>query len=260
MHRYRLTRWSLYLCTLLVGLEIAGAIAPAQALKPVRRASRGLAIRSESCPPIGTQPLLAIMPLYKTDQGAILAVSTPQSAYPTLWFYVPYAITPQRPAELRLESPDPADPAYQQQRTVVRLTQASSGVVGIPFPRTEQPLQPNQQYNFQFVIQCDARDASVNQFVNFAVIRQALKPVTQKQLVGKPARDRLRLYPTLGLWDEALSTLVSLRRQTPSDRQLNADWQILLEQLDLGKIASQPLGDCCQLDRPQSSENPLTNP
>jgi Domain of Unknown Function (DUF928) len=253
-----MNRYCLYLCALFVGLEVALAIAPADALKlkPVRRAGRGLAIRSGSCQPIGNQPLLAVMPLYKTDRGDILAVSTPQSAYPTLWFYVPYAITPQRPAELRLESPDPADPAYRQQRTVVRLTQASAGVVGIPFPKTEQALRPNQEYDFQLVVRCDERDASINQFVNFAVMRQVLQPGTQKQLVSSTTSDRLRLYPTLGLWDEALSTLVSLRRQNPSDRQLKSEWQKLLETLDLGKIANQPLGDCCKLERPPSRELP----
>jgi hypothetical protein len=221
------------------------AIAPAQALKAVRRAGRGASIRGGTCQPQQAQPLLSLLPLYQTDQGQVLAVGTTQATHPTLWLHLPYPITPQHPAELRREDPDPADPAYRQLRTVARITEAPAGIIGLRLPTTEPPLRPNQLTDFQFVVQCDAQDPSSNQVITFSLMRQVPGVSIQEALRRQSAGDRLRMYQNLGFWQDAVSTLATLRQQNPSDRQLTTEWTLLLQQIGLEAIAPQPIHPCC---------------
>jgi len=49
------------------------------------------------------------------------------------------------------------------------------------------------------------------------------------------------VYAKNGIWYETITTLAQLRRQTPTDSRLTAQWTKLLESQGLESIADQPL-------------------
>jgi Domain of Unknown Function (DUF928) len=210
---------------------------------PAAGRRRGAAIRSGTCQAMNP-PLTALIPLYQTA-GSSFLVSTTTAEYPTLWFYLPYAITPDRPAELRRETPDPTDQNYVQQRTVLRLTDAPVGVIGVRLPPTEAPLGVNQSYNWTFVVLCDRQDASTSQFVSGSIVRLAAQSTLIQQLRQTDPKQRSRLYTQAGFWEDSITTLADLKRRSPNDSQLAAEWINLLKTVDLEAIAAKPIVKCC---------------
>jgi hypothetical protein len=171
-------------------------------------------------------------------------VSTTTAEYPTLWFYLPYAITSDRPAELRREDPDPVDQNYVQQRTVLRLTNAPAGVIGVRLPATEAPLGINQSYHWTFVVLCDRQDTSTNQFVSGEIVRLTAQSNLMQQI--RQTGQRSHLYTQAGLWEDAITTLADLKRRSPNDSQLTAEWTNLLKTVGLEAIATKPIVKCCE--------------
>ncbi|MGV0029333.1 DUF928 domain-containing protein [Phormidesmis priestleyi] len=209
---------------------------------PAAGRRRGAAIRSGTCQAMNP-PLTALIPLYQTAGGSFL-VSTTTGEYPTLWFYLPYAITPDRPAELRREDPDPTDPNYVQQQTVLRLTDAPAGVIGVRLPATEAPLEIDRSYNWTFVVLCDRQDASTNQFVSGAIVRLAAQSNLMQQI--RQTGQQSRFYTQAGFWEDAITTLADLKRRSPNDSQLAVEWTNLLKTVDLEAIATKPVVKCCE--------------
>jgi Domain of Unknown Function (DUF928) len=203
---------------------------------------RGAAIRSGTCQAMNP-PLTALIPLYQTA-GSSFLVSTTTAEYPTLWFYLPYAITPDRPAELRREDPDPTDQNYVQQQTVLRLTDAPAGVIGIRLPVTEAPLQVDRVYNWTFVVLCDRQDTSTNQFVSGSIVRLTAQSNLMQQI--RQTKQKSRFYTQAGFWEDAITTLADLKRRSPNDSQLTDEWTALLKTVDLEAIATKPVIKCCE--------------
>ena len=56
-----------------------------------------------------------------------------------------------------------------------------------------------------------------------------------------PWKARLMAYAANGIWYETLATLADLRRQSPDDAKLTAQWMQLLQSQKLDPIANQPL-------------------
>ncbi len=199
--------------------------------------SRGTATRNGSCGKVDI-PLTALIPTYQTAEGTVPAGLT-TSAHPTLWFYVPYEIKPERPAELRLETTDPATQAITQ-RTVLRLTQAQPGIVGVRIPASESPMTVGQRYDWTFVVQCDPKSTSANKFVELSLTRVQPVPLLAQQ---PPAlsRERVVQYAAAGLWENAFTLLAQLRTQAPKDAQLARDWADLLQAIAVPNLATQPI-------------------
>ncbi|MGA7932216.1 MAG: DUF928 domain-containing protein, partial [Kovacikia sp.] len=119
--------------------------------------------RSGSCPKSASS-LTALAPLYKGEDGEHFILGSTVSAYPTLWFYLPYSVTETRPAELRIEE---HQGQYIFDRTIATITQASVGVIGISLPPGKiAPLEVGEPRYFKFVIRCDPQDSSANKFVS----------------------------------------------------------------------------------------------
>ena len=207
------------------------------ALGPPAGRSRGPFKRGGNCQATPL-PITPLMPRYQAPGGKSLAIGATTSAHPTLWVYLPYALTPDRPAELRWETPDPTAPNYRQQTTVLRLDQVPAGIVGI---RSPIALAPNQRTDWQLVVLCNAKDASTNQFASWSIVRLPLPAALPNQLQALKRRERSRLYGSAGFWEEALTTLADLRRQAPADPQLLEDWQALLGGNNLADLTSQPI-------------------
>lgn len=198
--------------------------------------TRGAATRSGTCSSVSI-PLTVLVPTYRLTTGEVIGIQQTTSAYPTIWFYLPYDLTPERPAELRLETPTMGN--YVTQRTVLRLTQAKSGVIGIQIPATEAPLNVGQRMDWTFVVLCDPNDFSANKFVNLSVQRIEMPQSLQQQLAIAAPIKQVAVYASAGIWENALTTLATLRRQFPNQSDLAADWAQLLDAINLSKDLSQ---------------------
>ena len=71
-----------------------------------------------------------------------------------------------------------------------------------------------------------------------------MKPALKKQLEKATPRERITLYGAHGIWYEALSNAVELRRVNPQD----SSWQKLLQEIGLNNLANKPIVDCCKLE------------
>lgn len=204
------------------------------------RVTRGAATRSGSCPAVAT-PLTALVPTYTLSGGAVLGLQQTADPHPTLWFYLPYDLTTDRPAELRLEQPAQGT-RYVTQRTVLRLTGIKAGILGIQVPETETPLEVGATADWTFVVLCDPADASSNKFVNLSVQRVELRRSLQRQINGSSGFDRIDLYSRAGLWENALTTLASLPQETTDNNELASNWADLFRAIGAPtELSQQPV-------------------
>ncbi|MGA7937908.1 MAG: DUF928 domain-containing protein, partial [Kovacikia sp.] len=182
------------------------------------------------------------------------------SAYPTLWFYLPYSVTETRLAELRVEE---HQGQYIFDRTIATITQASAGVIGISLPPGKMaPLEVGEPRYFKFVIRCDPQDSSANKFVSITVQRIPLSPLLQDQLTRASFQEKVKLYGNAGIWFETVTTVAEGLQQSPTDSTLRPIWTRFLRDLNLPPRDPQPIitltdpSQAQQLSFPQKSVKP----
>lgn len=169
--------------------------------------------------------LTALVPVY-SDSELVLGATIAE--YPTFWFYIPYQ--PPIPGKFVLRDKD-GKLVYQ---TDVTLPE-TPGVVSVSLPRAEAPLEIGKQYHWFLKIYCKAQQPPT--FVEGWIQRNSLNPVLKSQLEKATPRDRFALYATKGIWFDALSTAVELRRRNPKD----TSWAALLRAVGLNNIAIEPI-------------------
>jgi hypothetical protein len=163
--------------------------------------------------------------------------------YPTFWFYVPYELKSDHPVEFRLQD----EQNWQTDKYIYKTTftaETAPGVDSFRLPSTVSPLEIGKRYFWSFVVQHDPHEPSANDVVTGWVERIAPSRSISQIKAAKP-RERIALYAAKGIWYEALTTLAELRRVTPQDATLEAEWIGLLEAVGLNNIASQPIVQCC---------------
>lgn len=195
--------------------------------------------------PSSDKPLTALVPLTQETLGGgqystptmnrtkrVLGLTVVE--HPTFWFYVPYPLTSTRSAEFVLQDDNGKD-IYQSSLIESGTT---PGVVGFKLPSTVPALEVSKRYHWYFQIHCNS-DETV--FVDGWVERVALKPLLKSQLAQATPQERVTLYAQAGIWHEALTALAKLRSKNPEDAKLRAEWDKLLESIDLKAIAQEPI-------------------
>jgi len=197
-----------------------------------------------NCPSV-EKPLTALVPQSNTSNGNFVWGRTLESR-PTVWVYVPYALTSNRPGELRLKQKDAKGNGVNT--PIARIIGTSPGVIGIRVS-PHNPLEKNQTYYWSFVVLCDPNDPSANQFVKAGIQRVESSPSLTQQLKQAQTGERVAIYARSGLWYDALTQLASLRRSNPTNRTLSQDWNSLLGDAGLNGIASAAI-----VQAPQSTQ------
>jgi hypothetical protein len=168
-------------------------------------------------------------------------VVTTVSAQPILYWYIPR--TPAKVADFLV---------YDEQGQIVYRTPIAlngiPGVVKLSFPRT-LALEIGQEYDWKLVLRCSSTDEANNVAVGGTIKRTALTSSQKAQLAAaKQPLKQAEVYAKAGVWQETLGILAQLRRNRPSDRNINAAWKELLESVDLKDIANERLVECCKAD------------
>jgi hypothetical protein len=158
------------------------------------------------------------------------------SEYPIFFLYLPK--TEAKVAEFVLQD-DKGNQIYQ---TTLNINN-SSGVIGISIPTNQNisPLQIDKNYGWSVSLICDPEDRSKDVFEKRTVRRVEVSADIRSQLQKADPRLKAVIYAQTGIWQDALSTLVAARRANPNDADLAADWKILLDSVNLGEIAAEPI-------------------
>ncbi len=175
------------------------------------------------------KPLVAIVP----ESNLVLT----KSAYPKFFFYVPPTATPKQ-IEFVLQDEENNE-IYQ----TMFATNGSTGVINISLPDggSVPPLALEKEYRWQLVMICDPEKREHDIGVNGWVKRIALDPVIAKKLEKAQPTEKINMYVSSGLWQDALFNLAQLRYKQPDNLKFSSDWSHLLRSLGLDAIAQEPL-------------------
>ncbi len=205
--------------------------APSNIGAPGRTREAGTRSLNRSCDSNGQQ-LTALLP--KSQFGVTSA------QYPTLFVYMPAfgTETLPMPVEFVLEAQDGQE--------VYKTTFKTSGIPGIltfgmPTRAGLSPLKVDQDYHWRFSVICNENERSQDIVVGGVVRRVELDSTLKERLMVASPEEQVELYAEEGIWQDALLTLVQLRRDNPTDVKLAADWEKLLKAVDLGDIAQEPI-------------------
>lgn len=216
---------------------------PAGLGAPSRTAGAGTRSSERSCPVVG-KPLTALLP---TSRFGVTV--TP---YPAFFVYVP-ALSPQTPplpVEFLLEDSN-GNEIYKANFQ----TNGTSGIVTLNLPAQGglAPLEVGQNYKWSFSIICQGNERSRDISVEGWVKRVALNPALGNQLKLASPQKQVELYAEAELWQDALATLVQLRRSYPNDSAIALSWQKLMSAAGLDNLAQESLLPSSTPGRPVTS-------
>jgi hypothetical protein len=122
-------------------------------------------------------------------------------------------------------------------------TSGTSGIVTFSLPSQAglMPLEVGQDYKWSFSISCRPNDRSADMSVEGLVRRVQLNPILSSQLKQASPQKQVELYAEAEIWQDALATLVQLRRDYPNDLAIANNWQKLMRAADLDDITQESL-------------------
>lgn len=124
-----------------------------------------------------------------------------------------------------------------------------SGPPGIASLTLPVAIPTGENLRWTLSILCDPDDPDGNEYVKGWIRRVEASPQLAAELEKANLVDYPALYARAGLWFDALKYLSALRRKV-SDASLDDDWAALLDQVQLGDVAKQPL--TCRQDPAQT--------
>jgi hypothetical protein len=211
---------------------------------PRRTEGGGTRSPEMSCPVVG-KPLTALVP------GNRFGVTV--SAYPEFVVYMPgsSAESPPLPVEFLLVDKD-KNTVYKS----VFKTTGNPGILTLRLPQNAglAPLKIGEDYQWSFSIICQADERSQDITVDGWVRRIELDAALKNQLQQASPEQQVELYANAEIWQDALATLIELRRDRPNDVTIAATWQQLLNAADLSNLAQETL-----LPSSATPENPSTS-
>ena len=179
-------------------------------------------------------PLTALIPN--------LPVALTAANSPTFWFYLPYTLRPEHSIEFVLK--DSQDKYIY--RTKLTGKNTSPGIVGLNLP-AKVNIEPEQNYNWYFVVYCQPRNSDKFVYVSGS-LQRIDRPHLNSSLKFSSPKERLYFYATEGLWYDAVTNLAKQIKANPQDNVIQKDWETLLKSVGLEEeLASKPFVACCSL-------------
>ncbi|WP_392534353.1 DUF928 domain-containing protein [Nostoc sp. C117] len=205
-----------------------------QTFKPPKRgappASAGGSTRGGSC--LADKKL--ITPLIPPNKLGLTL-----SQHPTFFWHLPESSV--KTAKFLLLTDDDRTEFYTTSFTLPNR----SGIVSFKLPDSAPALAIGKTYHWYFTILCDAQDSSENPIVDGWVERiQPELPLSQA-LAKANLQNLPSIYAEAGIWHEALTTLVQLRRSEPNNLKVRIDWRQFFKSVGLSAIAPSPVINCC---------------
>ncbi|WP_179228355.1 DUF928 domain-containing protein [Leptolyngbya ohadii] len=194
--------------------------------------SRGGASRG-NCPET-SQTLMALVPAGNANQQAVPPDLT-VSDRPTFWFYVPYSLSAERPAEFALLD-EMGEYVYQ---TRITSETASGGILRIQIPEDIPALEAGKTYSWTFQVLCEGSNP-IDLWGSLERIALNSNQQTRLQQLSTPA-DRAAFYAENGIWYDALGIVADLYHADRTDPVRAANWESLLRSVGLASVAAERL-------------------
>lgn len=167
------------------------------------------------------------------------------SEYPTFFWYMPNS-KPDYPNKVEFKLMDQEKKIVYFQ-TILDVS-GKAGVMSYSLPNGFKPanskipaLEVNKVYYWSINVICDLEDRSSEDFVEGYIQRVAPSSNLTQRLTKAVPRDVPEIYAGAGIWHDALTTLAALRLKNPNDPKLVSTWANLIEAIDFGKLAREPL-------------------
>lgn len=160
------------------------------------------------------------------------------SAKPTFFYYLPVAVD----KTVQFELADERDKTVYKKS--FRMVTKRAGVVSLSLESDDNSpaLEVGKNYQWYFTIKCNAKNYTTDEvLVSGWINRTALAPNVKTELDRSPDPAKLSIFAQQGLWYDYLATLAQLRMESPSDASLAIKWSAVLNSVQLGKIAQEPL-------------------
>ncbi|BAZ16726.1 hypothetical protein NIES4071_86040 [Calothrix sp. NIES-4071] len=194
-------------------------------------ATRGTCFQSQKPP----------TPLMPQDKEAQLTTSE----YPTFYIYIPPITTKAQTMEFVLRDDSNITPLYRESFQPVQ----QAGIITVRLPANRPPLQLGKVYTWGFSMICDTRKRDEDIYIEGRIRRVQDEDLDAQLQTTSQILDRAVLYTTAGFWENALTSIVTLRRQRPKDPEVEQYWQDLLQSISQPttdpEIANKPFLPCC---------------
>jgi len=190
-------------------------------------------------------------PEERIEQKRSAAVDITLSDRPAFWVYVK-SLPAKTPVQFTLQTVDQHELTGYREVYNTRLeAKGGTGLLGVRIPKTVPALNVGESYSWKMAIVCDLNKRDADVVIESWVQRllpEQIQPTTDfdpKPLVQKLARasdrDKPTLYAGLGVWQDAVTTLIDLQQKQPQNRELAEDWRNLLVGAQLGDYVSAPV-------------------
>ena len=159
-----------------------------------------------------------------TGQSSSLSLTT--SSHPTFFVYVPYTSTEVSYGVFSLYD----EQTQQQVWNVVFQLSKQPGIISIPSPKDQKPLELDKNYRWFFELHC-AKNNAINQ--EPMMVRGKVKRVSSEgfetELGAATPLEKVAIYAKHGLWYDAIGQLATLQHSEPQNSQLKTLWVELLK-------------------------------
>jgi len=169
-----------------------------------------------------------------------------EAEYPTFWFYIPY--TSKQISSVKFVLVDEKDTYVTKEPLPITLSE-TPGVISVPLPKTLKPLERGKYYHWYLLIDCQPQSRSEDIALQGLVKRVAPQPDFTNRLKTATPSQQVVLYSQQGYWQDAITILGELRRKNPQDAALANDWKELLNSVQLGDVAAEPISPCCTVEK-----------
>ena len=200
---------------------------PPQTGTPIGRKTPGATRPENLCPQVN-QPVTALV----ANNGKDYTLS----AYPTLWFYIPYQPSAIKDLEFALFKESLNTTTVYS--TKIQLKD-NSGIIKIALPREKQSaLTEGNLYSWQLFLTCQGNETYEPDFkVKGWIHKLATNAELQTQINQMSEVETYQFYLYNEIWYDVINQLAELYFNNPDNPEIKRDWLNLLEVLQQPKLS-----------------------
>lgn len=169
--------------------------------------------------------------------SALLPASTQgltTAPYPTILAYLPETSAENLFFSWRNED-------NQDHYQAILPIEKQGGIISLSLSENAPPLEVAKNYQWALGIMCDGRLQPDSPMIQGQVKRIELASSVQNLLDDDISLKNAALYGENGLWYDTVATLAQLKTAQPGDRELELNWDELLNSVGLAEISEAPL-------------------
>ena len=184
------------------------------------------ASRGAQCPLDSLNLDIPMTPLLPIASQALTTKS-----HPTMLVYVPQTSTTKAMLSVRDENED-----YDYQ-AIVPMVRERAGIVSLTLPEDAPSLAIDREYQWSLILMCDDKLGPDSPVARGNIKRVAVDISLDSHLGDARTLENAAEYGKAGIWYDTVSILAQLKITKPQDREISSNWENLLKEVGLEKVA-----------------------